>query len=185
MDGPALSGRERRLLAEIECDLRRDTRLDRRLSTMGASRSSRVGDALRGLGRRVPTAVLMTALAMSALCLSVAVRRPTATVLVAVTAVWVGSVGLAAGLSALLHRRRRARVDADGAPDGGRGGHRERRRHRERHEPRELREQRQQRERHEPRDHREHREHRQPRDDREDRGPGERRERRPWDHPEA
>ncbi|MFJ8430840.1 hypothetical protein ACIQ9P_06025 [Kitasatospora sp. NPDC094019] len=168
MDGPALSGRERRLLAEIECDLRRDTRLDRRLSTMGAEHPRRFGSALRGFGRRLPTGVLMTALVMAALCLSIAVRKPTAVVAIATAAVWVGSVMIAAGLSVVLRRHRRHRVDpADGPPDGGgRGmwpdGHRSRGPYR---------------------------------DDRPGGGPGGdpgdgrygrgRRERRPWDHPEA
>ncbi|CAN3984904.1 hypothetical protein [Kitasatospora purpeofusca] len=120
MDGPALSGRERRLLAEIECDLSRDSRLDRRLSTMGAERPHRVRSALRGFGRRLPTGVLMTALVMAALCLSIAVRKPTAVVAIATAAVWVGSVMIAAGLSVVLRRHRRHRVDpADGSPDRG------------------------------------------------------------------
>ncbi|MFF7454272.1 hypothetical protein [Kitasatospora sp. NPDC008115] len=120
MDGPALSGRERRLLAEIEGELRRDTRLDRRLSTMGAKRPSRLGSALCGLGRRVPVGVLMTALVMSAICLSVAVRKPSAVMAVATAAVWVGSVVLAAGVSALLRRHRRGRAGtADDLPAGG------------------------------------------------------------------
>ncbi|MFC5667716.1 DUF3040 domain-containing protein [Kitasatospora misakiensis] len=121
MDGPALSGRERRLLDEIECDLRRDTRLDRRLSTMGAAeRPRRLWNALRGLGHRLPTGVLMTALVMAAICLSIAVRRPTTVVAIATAAVWVGSVALAAGLSALLRRHRRHRAEpVDGLPDGG------------------------------------------------------------------
>ncbi len=120
MDGPALSGRERRLLDEIECDLRRDTRLDRRLSTMGAERPRRFAKALRRLGGRLPTGVLMTALVMAAICLSIAVRKPTTVVAIATAAVWVGSVALAAGLSTLLRRHRRHRVDpVDGLPDGG------------------------------------------------------------------
>ncbi|MFF7592973.1 hypothetical protein ACFZCK_36425 [Kitasatospora purpeofusca] len=169
MDGPALSGRERRLLAEIECDLSRDTRLDRRLSTMGAQRPHRVGSALRGLGRRLPTGVLMTALVMAALCLSIAVRKPTAVVAIATGAVWVGSVMIAAGLSVVLRRHRRHRVDpADGLPDRGDrwgrgpwpGEHRSWGPYRDRGEGRTD----------------------EPGDGRDDPG---RRERRPWDHPEA
>ncbi|MFB6889565.1 hypothetical protein ACFCX4_09660 [Kitasatospora sp. NPDC056327] len=160
MDGPALSGRERRLLAEIEGDLRRDTRLDRRLSTMGARPRNRLADALRGLGRRVPSGVLMTALVMSAVCLSIAVRKPTAAVAVASAVIWVGSVALASAVAALLRRRRRRRGEpVDGLPDDG------------------------------------HREHRggwwqgEPTDGgggrEQARDRQERRERRPWDHPEA
>ncbi|MFE7190164.1 hypothetical protein [Kitasatospora sp. NPDC057541] len=128
MDGPALSGRERRLLAEIEGELSRDTRLDRRLSTMGAKRPSRLGNALGGLGRRMPAGVLMTALVMSAVCLSVAVRKPTAAVAIASAAVWIGSVLMAAALSTVLRRRRRARVEetADDLLDGGYRGPRAR-----------------------------------------------------------
>ncbi|MFJ4096688.1 hypothetical protein ACIPYS_34420 [Kitasatospora sp. NPDC089913] len=177
MDGPALSGRERRLLAEIECDLSRDTRLDRRLSTMGAERPHRVRSALRGFGRRLPTGVLMTALVMAALCLSIAVRRPTAAVAIATAAVWVGSVVIAAALSVVLRRHRRHRVDpADGLPDRGdrwgRGPW--------------------------PGEHRSWGPYRDRGDDRAEgsgegraEGPGDgrddpgRRERRPWDHPEA
>ncbi|MFE2105059.1 DUF3040 domain-containing protein [Kitasatospora sp. NPDC059463] len=159
MDGPALSGRERRLLAEIEGELRRDTRLDRRLSTMGAKRPSRLGSALCGLGRRVPVGVLMTALVMSAICLSVAVRKPTATMAIAAAVVWVGSVALAAGLSALLHHRRRG--GAETADDLLDGGYREPRSRGWPGEPADG-------------DGR--------RDERRDRP--DRRERRPWDHPE-
>ncbi|MFJ4671287.1 hypothetical protein [Kitasatospora purpeofusca] len=173
MDGPALSGRERRLLAEIECDLSRDTRLDRRLSTMGAERPHRVGSALRGLGRRLPTGVLMTALVMAALCLSIAVRKPTAVVAIATGAVWVGSVMIAAGLSVVLRRHRRHRVDpADGSPDRGDhwgrgswpGEHRSWGPYRDRGDGRGA------------------GRADDPGDDRDDPG---RRERRPWDHPEA
>lgn len=35
MDGPALTERERQILETIESDLKQDTGLDRRLSTMG------------------------------------------------------------------------------------------------------------------------------------------------------
>ncbi|MER7708601.1 hypothetical protein ABTX81_37695 [Kitasatospora sp. NPDC097605] len=159
MDGPALSGRERRLLAEIEGELRRDTRLDQRLSTMGAKRPNRLARVLCGLGRLVPGGVLMTALVMSAICLSVAVRKPTVTMAIATAVVWVGSIALAAGVSAVLRRRRRGRVEtADDLLDGG---------------------------------YREPRTRGWPGEPTDGGGPGEerrdrqdRRERRPWDHPE-
>ncbi|AUG81649.1 hypothetical protein CFP65_7043 [Kitasatospora sp. MMS16-BH015] len=69
VDGPGLSAWERRVLAEIEDDLRLDTRLDRRLSRMEhahawARRPARWLDAaLRG---RVPSGVLTVLLSLSA-----------------------------------------------------------------------------------------------------------------------
>ncbi|MFF1799488.1 DUF3040 domain-containing protein, partial [Kitasatospora sp. NPDC058263] len=77
MDGPALSGRERRLLEEIESDLRQDARLNRRLSTMGVKQPGRVRGGLSRLWHRLPAGVVMTALVMSAICLSIGVRTPT------------------------------------------------------------------------------------------------------------
>ncbi|MEV7778347.1 hypothetical protein [Kitasatospora sp. NPDC088351] len=109
MDGPALSGRERRLLEEIECDLRQDTRLDRRLSTMGAKQSGRFRGVLHGAPHRVPPAVLLTALVMSAICLSIGVRTPTVPVLTALGVVWAASVAVAAAAAVLLRRRTASR----------------------------------------------------------------------------
>ncbi|MFD0399540.1 hypothetical protein ACFVHI_15870 [Kitasatospora sp. NPDC127121] len=105
MDGPALSGWERRLLEEIESDLRQDTRLDRKLSTMGAKPPSRVRRVLRGVGRRLSAGVVLTALVMSAICLSIGVRTPTTAVLTALGVVWAASVAAAIATSALLRRR--------------------------------------------------------------------------------
>ncbi|MFJ3216435.1 hypothetical protein ACIPLC_10995 [Kitasatospora sp. NPDC086801] len=105
MDGPALSGWERRLLEEIESDLRQDTRLDRKLSTMGAKPPSRVRRVLRGVGRRLSAGVVLTALVMSAICLSIGVRTPTTAVLTALGVVWAASVVAAIATSALLRRR--------------------------------------------------------------------------------
>ncbi|WP_395292810.1 hypothetical protein ACF9IK_03785 [Kitasatospora hibisci] len=116
MDGPALSGRERRLLEEIECDLRQDTKLDRRLSTMGAKQPSRVRTVLQGAARKVPPGVLMTALVMSAICLSIGVRAPTTAAVVTVAVVWAASVGIAFGVAVVLRRRR------PGAEGGSAGG---------------------------------------------------------------
>ncbi|MFJ2581595.1 hypothetical protein [Kitasatospora aureofaciens] len=122
MDGPALSGRERRLLEEIESDLRQDTRLDRKLSTMGAKRPGRVGAALRGAVRRVPAGVLLTALVMTAICLSVGVRTPTVAVLTALGVVWAASVTVAVAATLLLRRRAAARhsdpLDRPDRPEG-------------------------------------------------------------------
>ncbi|MEE1825675.1 DUF3040 domain-containing protein [Streptomyces sp. BE20] len=197
MDGPALSGRERRLLEEIEDDLRQDSRLDRRLSTMGAKRPSRGRRAVRGLARRVPTGVAMTGLVMSAVCLSIAVRKPTAAVLIGVAVLWAGSVALAAGIAALLHHQHRhqqggaddlgdsaRRPDLRGPDLGGRdpggrypaggpdfakgaGGPDDRGGSRRRRERRDRRDRRPHGDRRQDREHRQHR------------------ERRPWDDPEA
>ncbi|MBP0451637.1 DUF3040 domain-containing protein [Kitasatospora sp. RG8] len=141
MDGPGLSGRERRLLEEIESDLRQDTRLDRRLSTMGAKQPGRIRLLQRRVAQKVPPGALMTALVMGAICLSIGARTPTAPVLVAVALVWAVSVGVAVGVAALLRRRRPGHLsDADGTDllggegrdRGERGGRRERGEHGER-----------------------------------------------------
>ncbi|MFF4815843.1 hypothetical protein ACFY2K_14800 [Kitasatospora sp. NPDC001309] len=157
MDGPALSGWERRLLEEIESDLRQDTRLDRKLSTMGAKRPNRFLDALRGVGRRISVGVLLTVLVMTSICVGIGVRTPTTAVLTALGVVWAASVAASVAATALL-RRRRAPGRGDGvvggaAPDREDG--RDRRERRDRGEGRE-------------------------------RGDGrDGRERRPWDRPEA
>ncbi|MFF2145595.1 hypothetical protein [Kitasatospora sp. NPDC058190] len=113
MDGPALSGWERRLLEEIESDLRQDTRLDRKLSTMGAKRPSRVLGALRSAGRRISAGVVLTALVMTAICLSIGVRTPTTAVLIALGVVWTASVAAAVATAELLRRRRRGASGAE------------------------------------------------------------------------
>ncbi|MGW2377851.1 MULTISPECIES: hypothetical protein [Kitasatospora] len=106
MDGPALSGWERRLLEEIESDLRQDTRLDRKLSTMGAKRPNRVLGVLRATGHRISTGVLLTVLVMTSICLGIGVRTPTTAVLVALGVVWAASVTAAVAATELLRRRR-------------------------------------------------------------------------------
>ncbi|WP_188303723.1 DUF3040 domain-containing protein [Streptomyces sp. CBMA123] len=106
MDGPALSGWERRLLEEIESDLRQDTRLDRKLSTMGAGRPNRVLAALRSAGRRISAGVVLTVLVMTAICAGIGVRTPATAVLIALGVVWAASVAAAVAATALLRRRR-------------------------------------------------------------------------------
>ncbi|MFF4380755.1 DUF3040 domain-containing protein [Kitasatospora sp. NPDC001547] len=108
MDGPALSGWERRLLEEIESDLRQDTRLDRKLSTMGAKPPSRARGVLRAVGRRISAGVVLTALVMTVICLGVGVRTPVTSVLVALGVVWVATVAAAVATAELLRRRRAA-----------------------------------------------------------------------------
>ncbi|WP_316525809.1 DUF3040 domain-containing protein [Kitasatospora brasiliensis] len=105
MDGPALSGRERRLLEEIESDLRQDTRLDRKLSTMGAKPPGKVRSVLRAVGKRLSAGVVVTALVMTAICLGVGVRTPVTSVLVALGVVWAATVAAAVATSELLRRR--------------------------------------------------------------------------------
>ncbi|GAB7186896.1 hypothetical protein ATKI12_6727 [Kitasatospora sp. Ki12] len=109
MDGPALSGWERRLLEEIESDLRQDTKLDRKLSTMGAKRPGRLRRVLRAVGRRVTAGVVLTALVMTAICLGVGVRTPNTAVLVALGVVWAATVSAAVATSELLRRRSASR----------------------------------------------------------------------------
>lgn len=122
MDGPSLSGRERRLLEEIESGLRQDTRLDRKLSTMGAKGPGRVRTAVRRAVRRIPAGVVVTALVMTAICLSVGVRTPTVAVLTALGVVWAASVAVAAAAAVLLRRRAGTRRhDPFDRPDGPKG----------------------------------------------------------------
>ncbi|MFI6154856.1 DUF3040 domain-containing protein [Kitasatospora sp. NPDC051170] len=144
MDGPALSGWERRLLEEIESDLRQDTRLDRKLSTMGAKRPSRVRKALRGVGRRLTAGVVLTALVTTAICLSIGVRTPTTAVLTALGVVWAASVTAAVVASELLRRRRRAEATdpRDWPQPRENRERRENREHRENRERRDRRERR-------------------------------------------
>ncbi|MFG2907903.1 hypothetical protein ACGF13_22915 [Kitasatospora sp. NPDC048286] len=129
MDGPALSGWERRLLEEIESDLRQDTRLDRKLSTMGAKPPGRVRGVLRAVGRRISAGVVLTALMMTAICLGVGVRTPAPAVLVALGVVWAATVAAAVAASELLRRRRTAR-GAAGLIDPAEAGERRERRER-------------------------------------------------------
>ncbi|MFI9365080.1 DUF3040 domain-containing protein [Kitasatospora sp. NPDC053057] len=125
MDGPALSGWERRLLEEIESDLRQDTRLDRKLSTMGAKSPNRVLGALRAAGRRISAGVLLTVLVMTSICLGIGVRTPTTGVLIALGVVWAASVAAAVAATELLRRRRGGRQTE--AVDPAREERRERR----------------------------------------------------------
>ncbi|MFJ8473428.1 hypothetical protein [Kitasatospora sp. NPDC094011] len=130
MDGPALSGRERRLLEEIESDLRQDTRLDRKLSTMGVNPPNRFRAALRGVGRRVSAGVLLTALVMTSLCVAIGVRTPTTAVLTALGVVWAATVAASVAATVLLRRRRErgaGGIDPEPGGPGGRTGRRERR----------------------------------------------------------
>jgi hypothetical protein len=75
MDGPTLSGREKRILEEIENDLRADGRLDRELSTMRPAGPARVGRILLAIGHVPLTAVaLLTALSIALVPVGATVR---------------------------------------------------------------------------------------------------------------
>ncbi|MFJ9453570.1 hypothetical protein ACIRST_00690 [Kitasatospora sp. NPDC101447] len=82
MDGPALSRRELRILAEIEFDLRADGRLDRALRTMRRGPRWVPGGASRAAAR-VPPSVLSVLLALSAGLLLVSADAHSAAVLAA------------------------------------------------------------------------------------------------------
>ncbi|MFG3224559.1 hypothetical protein ACGF07_07245 [Kitasatospora sp. NPDC048194] len=103
MDGPELSRREQRILAEIEETLRADGRLDRALRTMRRGPRWVLGGVLRG-AVRVPSAVLalLVALSTGLLLVSADVHSPGA--LAAFGVVW-ALTSMLAGLR-LLGRRR-------------------------------------------------------------------------------
>lgn len=115
MDGPALSGRERRLLDEIEGDLRQDARLERQLSTMEVRPPNR----LLSLLRRVPPGLVLVVSATTAICMSIGARTPTPVVLTAVAAVWAVTVAVSVGVTVALQRRRAAAEAAAGSAAPG------------------------------------------------------------------
>ncbi|MDH6125006.1 hypothetical protein [Kitasatospora sp. GP82] len=71
MDGPALSRRERQILAAIEADLKADTGLDRRLSTMTLGRLWRLW--LQVCSVTGSTAVFLTACSLGLMTVAVQV----------------------------------------------------------------------------------------------------------------
>lgn len=104
MNGPPLSWQERKILEEIEADLRLDRDLDSELSGMHVTRFRRAGFALRGWGRsRARAALLLLLLAASLALLGVAVAAPRSAVLVPAILVWMLTV------TALLNHRARQR----------------------------------------------------------------------------
>jgi hypothetical protein len=72
MDGPTLSGWEKRILTEIENELRADERLNRELSTMRPARLHRLDDVLAWIAR-IPLAVVAPLAAASAALVPVGV----------------------------------------------------------------------------------------------------------------
>lgn len=114
MDGPTLSGWEKRILTEIENDLRADERLDRELSTMRPAGLPRVGDVLAGLAR-IPFAVVALLAAVSAALVPVGVWTGSPQILVIFALVWMPSLGLLlARVGNGLVVRRRAKRDRRG-----------------------------------------------------------------------
>ncbi|MER6298020.1 hypothetical protein ABT247_00405 [Kitasatospora sp. NPDC001539] len=103
MDGPELSRREQRILAEIEETLRADGRLDRALRTMRRGPRWVLGGVLRG-AVRVPSAVLALLVALSTGLLLVSADVHSPGVLAGFGVVW-ALTSLLAGLR-LLGRHR-------------------------------------------------------------------------------
>ncbi|MFF7586232.1 DUF3040 domain-containing protein [Kitasatospora purpeofusca] len=121
MDGPGLSSRERRILAEIEGDLREDRGLDRRLRTMRRVLPVRVLDS----AARVPATVLVVLVSLSLGLLMVSARVHTAAPLALFAVIWLPSVLLL--LARLVRRRARhterpERPERPGRPDRVDGG---------------------------------------------------------------
>ncbi|WP_371494137.1 hypothetical protein OG871_03435 [Kitasatospora sp. NBC_00374] len=101
MDGPAMSGHERQILASIEADLRTDARLEKRLSTMRAGWLVRSRLAVCA----VRLSTLIWLLAWAAGFLVVSVREPSVAGLVVLALSWAAVLVAAGGLVA---RRRRS-----------------------------------------------------------------------------
>ncbi|MER7705710.1 hypothetical protein ABTX81_22810 [Kitasatospora sp. NPDC097605] len=90
MDGPGLSSRERRILAEIEGDLRADRRLDQRLRTMRFVLPGRVGGAMEAAARASGSVLaLLTALSLGLLLVSATLH--TAVALALFSVVWLAT----------------------------------------------------------------------------------------------
>ncbi|MGK4578798.1 DUF3040 domain-containing protein [Kitasatospora sp. HPMI-4] len=107
MGDPGLSPRERQILTEIEAELRTNTGLDRRLSTM---RPGRLRSAFQALCR-VPVSVLVLLAACSLGLLSVGVQLRSTAALTVFALIWAATAVLllARGIHGLIERRRSAR----------------------------------------------------------------------------
>ncbi|GAA1181701.1 putative membrane protein [Kitasatospora gansuensis] len=108
MDGPALSWRERRILAEIETDLvAADTRLARELGSMRRGRLRWPYALLRAVAR-IPAGVVTVAVAVSLALVVIAAQLRTVSALVSVGVVVAATllVLFARPLSRLVARRR-------------------------------------------------------------------------------
>ncbi|MBO1414449.1 hypothetical protein [Streptomyces sp. FH025] len=103
MDGPGLSGRELRILAEIEEGLRTDGQLDRALRTMRRGPVPALGGPLRAAAR-VPLAAFAMLLALSAGLLVVSADAHAPAVLAAFALVWAPTAFLV--LARLVTHRR-------------------------------------------------------------------------------
>ncbi|MFH9347684.1 hypothetical protein [Kitasatospora sp. NPDC017646] len=103
MDGPGLSGRELRILTEIENQLRVDRRMDRALRTMRRGPRWLAGRMLRAAAR-VPAFVFSALGALSAALLLVSVTAHSPAVLAGSSLVWAGSITLGTA-RVVAHRR--------------------------------------------------------------------------------
>jgi hypothetical protein len=119
MDGPTLSGWEKRILTEIESDLRADQRLDHELSTMRRAGWHRVDDVLAGIAH-VPLAVVALLATVSAALVPIGLRVGSAHLLLLFALVWVPSLALLlvrAGHGLIARRQaKRARTSAGRPP---------------------------------------------------------------------
>ncbi|MCC9305761.1 DUF3040 domain-containing protein [Kitasatospora sp. RB6PN24] len=109
VDGPTLSERELRILAEIEEELRADGKLDRELSTMHPGLPSRAGRAVQAAGRVSPAVPIVLVM----LSLSLALAAPhdhTVSALVVFSVIWASTV-LLLGARLAVHRATRAGGD--------------------------------------------------------------------------
>lgn len=105
MDGPAMSGREQRILAEIETELRVDGALDRRLSRLRMGWWRRFWLAC-GQVRASMVALLV---GCSLVLVAVAAQAGTVSVAVVFAVVWVATLLALAGLLGRCQERRRER----------------------------------------------------------------------------
>ncbi|MFI9361430.1 hypothetical protein ACIG5E_10240 [Kitasatospora sp. NPDC053057] len=103
MDGPGLSGRELRILTEIENQLRVDRHLDRALRTMRHGPRWLAGWVLRAVAR-VPVFVfsLLGALSATLVLISATAHSPAA--LTGFSLVWASSIALGTA-RVVAHRR--------------------------------------------------------------------------------
>ncbi|MFD8702772.1 hypothetical protein ACFV1W_09170 [Kitasatospora sp. NPDC059648] len=103
MDGPGLSGRELRILTEIENHLRADRHLDRALRTMGHGPRRLAGWALRKVAR-IPVFVFSVLGGLSAALLLISVTAHSPAALTGFSLVWASSIALGAA-RVVAHRR--------------------------------------------------------------------------------
>ncbi|MFJ9770885.1 hypothetical protein ACIRVF_06550 [Kitasatospora sp. NPDC101157] len=103
MDGPGLSGRELRILTEIENHLQADRHLDRALRTMRHGPRWLAGRLLRTVAR-MPVFVFSVLGGLCAALLVISATAHSAAVLTGFSLVWASSVALGAA-RVVAHRR--------------------------------------------------------------------------------